>query len=116
MAPAVGLVGLAAHFGWPWLLAAGVLLLGFAQGAEGDVGAVLVARKFGYENYSFVYGLTVAVTSIGLTAGSLVLSLTLAQTDRYDAFLLIAAAAVALAAISFFMTGRYRDLEGSRRR
>lgn len=109
--PAIGLLGLASHISWMWILAAGVMLLGFAQGAEGDVGAILVARKFGYGDYSFVYGLTVAVTSIGLTVGSLLLSVTLAQTDRYDAFLLIAAAAVALAAASFFITGRYRDLE-----
>jgi len=44
--PALGFLGLASPFDGPWLLAGAILLVGLAQGAEGDVGAYLTSRTF----------------------------------------------------------------------
>ena len=83
-----------------------LLLIGLAQGSEGDIGAYLTSRKFSLANYSFVYSFLIASLGIGSALGSALLSFTLHLTDRFDLFLWISAAATMLGALAFYLTGR----------
>lgn len=105
--PALGFMVLASQLDTWWLLAGSVLLIGLAQGAEGDVGAYITSRKFGMQHFSFIYSFM--ITSMGLAAalGSLLLSLTLHRTDSFDTFLLISAVVTVVGAFAFYLTGRH---------
>lgn len=103
--PAIGLAALASPFDAPWVLIGAVLMLALAQGAEGDIGAYLVSRRFPLEHYSFLMSfLTIALT-LGAAFGSLILSYTLHRTDEYNTFLLISVAATLIGALLFYLTG-----------
>lgn len=75
-----------------------VFCLGFAFGAEGDIVAFLVAKRFGLEIYSSVMGLLTAIMSLSTSLGAGLLSLTLARTGDYDLFLIISGTAVIVGA------------------
>lgn len=105
--PAVGLVVLGSPFDLPWLLAGSVLLIALAQGAEGDIGAYLVSRKFAIKNYSLLMSFMTAGLTIGAATGSLILSFTLSRTESYTTFLYISAVATVIGALLFFLTGRH---------
>jgi MFS family permease len=51
--PAVGFIILASSLNSVWLLALGILVIGAAQGAEGDVGGYMISRHFELENLQF---------------------------------------------------------------
>jgi len=103
--PALGFLILAAHVDMTWLLAAGVLVIGIAQGAEGDVGAYMISRHFGLKNYSLLFGFVKAGLDAGGAVGSLILSYTLHVTDSYGTFLLLSTATTIIGAVCFFLTG-----------
>lgn len=105
--PAFGLIGLASPFDGAWFVAACVLLMALAQGAEGDIGAYLVAHKFAIGNYSLILSLVTCALTLGAACGSVVLSATLGATDSYVTFLYVCAGATWLGALLFFLTGRY---------
>lgn len=107
--PAVALGLLATSLNLEWILISSVLIIGLAQGAEGDIGAFLTARKFDIGDYGLVYSMLISAMSLASALGSMLLSLTLAVSGGYRLFLAIGAAATILGALLFFLTGRYRD-------
>jgi predicted MFS family arabinose efflux permease len=104
--PAVGFMILASPTTVTLLLSLAVLIVGVAQGAEGDIGAYLISRQFDMKNYSLLLSLLTAAIGLGAALGSLFLSFTLHRTDSYDPFLLLAAGGTVLGATLFFLTGR----------
>ena len=67
----------------------------------------MVARHFGSSAFSSVMGLIYAVIGLGTSAGVLVLTVSLAETDRYAIFLLFSAVAVLMGAFLYlFMDKR----------
>lgn len=106
--PAIGFVALASPYDAPWVLAGAILLVGLAQGAEGDIGAYLASRNFDLGLYSFVFAFISCAMFIASAAGSLILSITLRMTDSFDTFLLISAALTLVGALAFYLTGRIR--------
>jgi MFS family permease len=103
--PALGLFAMATPFDASWVLFGAVLLMGLAQGAEGDVGAVLTSRRFEMEHYSFIYSFLIAAMGAAASVGSIVLSLTLHRTDSYDGFLIVSAVATLLGVLCFCFIG-----------
>ncbi len=110
--PALGLLALASPLNAAWLLGGSVLLLALAQGAEGDIGAYLVSRKFPLKDYSLLLSLMTIAITIGSALGSLVLSYFLHETDTYTVFLVVGAVATLVGAILFYLTGRYPPAGG----
>ncbi|TVV76617.1 MFS transporter [Sphingomonas solaris] len=105
--PALGLAALASPFDAVWLLGGSVLLMALAQGAEGDIGAYLVSRKFALRNYSLILSFLTVSLTLGAATGPLILSYTLRLADRYDSFLLISAGATLVGAVLFYLTGKH---------
>ena len=105
--PAVGFMVLASPAQASWLLAGAVLLVGLAQGAEGDVGAYITSRKFELRHYSFIYSFLIVSMGLASALGSLLLSATLHTTGNFDLFLTICAIVTVGGALCFFLTGRY---------
>lgn len=108
--PALGFLILAAHVDVTWLLAAGVLVIGVAQGAEGDVGAYMISRNFDLKNYSLLFGFVKAGLDAGGAIGSLMLSYTLHVTDSYGTFLIVSTVTTIIGAVCFFLTGYGRPV------
>lgn len=109
--PAIGFIILALPASAIWLLAGGVLLVGIAQGAEGDIGGYMISRHFDLKNYSLILGFVKAGLDGGGAIGALILSFTLRATDSYAPFLYFAAATTILGAVFFFLTGPGRHRE-----
>jgi predicted MFS family arabinose efflux permease len=105
--PAIGLFALASPYDASWLLIAAIALTGLAQGAEGDVGAMLTSRKFALQHYSFIYSFVVAAMGAATAIGSLVLSFMLHRTDSYSGFLVLAGLVTLLGVACFHFIGRY---------
>jgi len=105
MLPTFGFVLLANPGLAAWIMAGGVLIIGVAQGAEGDVGAYMVSRHFGQANYSLIFGFVKAALDGGGAIGALLLSATLASTGSYVPFLYVSAATTVIGAFCFFLTG-----------
>lgn len=103
--PVIGFLILANPGSVAWVVAAGVTIIGVAQGAEGDVGAYMVSRHFDHANYSLIFGFVKAALDGGGAIGALLLSATLAATDSYAPFLYVSAASTMIGAICFYLTG-----------
>lgn len=104
--PAVGFMILASPTTVTLVLAVAVLIIGVAQGAEGDIGAYLISRRFDMKNYSLLLSLLTAAIGLGAALGSLFLSFTLHRYDDYDPFLWLAAGGTVVGATLFYLTGR----------
>jgi predicted MFS family arabinose efflux permease len=110
--PSLGLFVVASDFNAPMVLTAAVFFIGFAYGAEGDLVAFLVARKFGIAIYSSVMGLLTAVMSISTASGAWLLGMTMESTGgSFDLFLTIAGVAVLIGASFLLLLGRVREPE-----
>lgn len=107
--PALGFAILASSISAAWLLAFAVLLIGLAQGAEGDIGGYLISRHFNLKNYSLILGFVKAGLDGGGAIGALILSFTLRFSDSYTPFLLLAAVTSLAGAVCFFLTGPGRS-------
>lgn len=105
--PAIGLAAMATSYDATWVLAGSILLMALAQGAEGDIGAYLISRKFPLRNYSLIASFMTVALTLGGALGSVILSYSLKKTDTYSAFLLVSAAATLIGAFLFYLTGRY---------
>lgn len=103
--PAIGFVILASQATGTGLLIFAVGLIGLAQGAEADVGAFLISRRFDLKNFSLLLSLTTMMIGVGSAAGSIILSATLHQGGGYVPFLLISAVATLVGAGLFGLTG-----------
>ncbi|HEX7858104.1 MAG TPA: MFS transporter [Sphingobium sp.] len=75
-------------------LLVGVALFGISFGAESDIMGYAVARYFGMSNYSSVLGLLMAAAGAAMTTGSILLSATLARTDSFSPFMIVAGISV----------------------
>ena len=67
--PAIGLAMLASPFDSIWLVAGSILLMALAQGAEGDIGAYLISRKFALRNYSLLMSFMTVFARPGFSPG-----------------------------------------------
>jgi MFS family permease len=105
--PAIGLFALASPFDASWVLIGAITLTGLAQGAEGDIGAILTSRKFDLAHYSFIYSFIIAAMGAAAAVGSLVLSYLLHRTDSYNEFLVLAGIATLFGVVCFYFIGRH---------
>lgn len=104
--PAIGFLILASPIMAVSLVAFGILLIGIAQGAEGDIGGYLVSRHFDLKNYSLIFSFVRSALDAGGAIGALLLSYSLAVTNgSFLPFLLLCAATTMVGAILFFLTG-----------
>jgi predicted MFS family arabinose efflux permease len=101
--PSVGLVLLASPLDAPMVLTLAVLCIGFSFGAEGDIVAYIVSRKFSIAIYSSVLGLVTMAISTSSSTGAAVLSLTLRATGGFNTFLLICAVSVFAGSLLFLL-------------
>jgi MFS family permease len=108
--PSLGLFLVSSSLDAYWLLWAAVYFLGFTYGAEGDVIAYLVARRFGVQIYSSVMGLMTAFMSASTALGAMLLSVTLAATGNFNLYLLIVGTAVLVGSAMLLMLGRREKL------
>lgn len=112
--PALGMALMASPLDATIVLGLAVALMGLAQGAEGDVAAYLVSRRFGLRVFSLVLGLVGASIAGGAALGSLLLSLSLRQWDSYAPFLILSAVVTLIGASLFLLLGRNPErLEGT---
>lgn len=108
--PAIGLSLIASSLDAPWILTSAVMLIGLAQGGEGDIGAYIVSRKFPLRHYSMITGFLATTLALGAAAGALILSLSLGQAGNYNIFLIFSAGMTLIGATLFFMTGHYSSI------
>jgi MFS family permease len=105
--PTVGYLLFASHVTATSLLIMAVLIIGLAQGAESDVGAYLISRRFGLRNFSLLFSFINMTVAGGMAAGSLVLSMTLRGWDSYLPFMLLCAATTLCGAMLLGLTGTF---------
>lgn len=111
--PAIGFIILASTVVQIWVLAAGVVVIGVAQGAEGDIGSFMISRHFELKNFSLVFGFVKAGLDGGGAIGALILSATLSLEDSYVPFLLLSAVTTVIGATCFFLSGPGRARPGA---
>jgi MFS family permease len=99
--PAFGFLGLWSDFDPAWFLIGAMMLVGVAQGAEGDVAAYLVTRYFDIRTYGFVMGMVSSSLSAASSAGAVVLSTMLRGNENYMPFLLFAVVVTVIGAALF---------------
>jgi len=104
--PSLGLFIIASGLDAMIVLTASVYFIGFTFGAEGDVVAYLVARRFGVEVYSSVMGLLTAVMSASTSIGAIFLGATLARTGNFVTFLLVTGSGVMAGSLLLLVLGR----------
>lgn len=105
--PAIGFAILASPLAATGPVASGILLIGIAQGAEGDIGGYLVSRHFDLKNYSLIFSFVKSGLDAGGAIGALLLSFTLATTGgSYVPFLILCAVTTVVGALLFFITGK----------
>lgn len=98
---AVGMVLLA--LGEPALVIPGTLFAGFAIGAEFDLAAYLISRRFALTHYSTLFGGIYAATAIGGGGGPLLAGLLFDRTGNYLCWLYVAAGVLLAAALICIM-------------
>lgn len=107
--PAIGMALMASSFDATFVLALSIAMMGLAQGAEGDIAAYLVLRRFGLPVFSLVMGLVGAAIAGGAALGSLTLSVTLGLWGSYAPFLALSACVTIIGAGLFLTLGRGPD-------
>lgn len=113
--PAIGMALMASPLDTTIVLAFAIAVMGLAQGAEGDVAAYLVSRRFDLRVFSLVLALVGAAIAGGTALGSVLLSLSLRYYENsYAPFLMLSAAATLAGASLFLLLGRHApDVEGA---
>lgn len=104
-APGAAFLGLASD---PALVLIGAVLAGIALSAELELGAYFTLRFFGRMAYGKIYGLIVAVFTIGATSGPLMLGFAYDMTGGNQAGVILVIAGLLTAAALFLSLGRYR--------
>ena len=105
--PAIGYLVFASHITATPLLMAAIMIIGLAQGAESDIGAFLLSRRFPLKNFSLLLSIMTMMIGVGSAAGSLLMSFTL-HWGGYVPFLLASAVGTLLGAVLFALTGMKR--------
>lgn len=111
--PAIGYSFLAAHVTAIAPLTLSIAIIGLAQGAESDVGAYLISRRFDLKNFSLLLSCVTTSVLIGTALGSVILSISLDLSGSYTPFLLVSAVATLLGAALFGLTGTARAKRGT---
>ncbi len=106
--PALGFLLLAGPYDGAWLVGFSVLLMGLAQGAEGDVAAYAVARHFPVGIFASAMGPVNSATALGASLGGVALIPMLSRWDNYVPFLYFSAIVTALGALALLTMGRYQ--------
>lgn len=88
------------------VLVVAVFCLGTAWGAEGDVVAYLVSRRFDLEIYSTVLSVLMAAIGVSSALGAAILSRTLRESPSFNGFLVFAGCAALVGGASFLLLGR----------
>lgn len=88
-----------------WLLGPAILLIGLAQGAEGDVGAYIISRQFDATNFSLLYAFMNMMVAAGTAIGALFLSATLHRGFDFQPYIVACAITSLIGALLFGMTG-----------
>ncbi len=109
--PAIGFAILASPYDGAIMLGLAVLLMGLAQGAEGDLAAYAVARHFPLAIFATVMGPVNAATAVGASLGGLVLVPMLGHFQNYVPFLIFSTIVTLLGAMALFLLGRYPTLD-----
>ncbi|WP_310532006.1 MFS transporter [Novosphingobium sp.] len=104
--PAIGYLVLYSTLTATCVLVGAVLIIGLAQGAEGDIGSFLVSRKFRMKNFSLLQSFVTASIGLGSAMGSLFMSFTLRRTESYDSFLMLAAVTTVIGAVLIYLAAR----------
>lgn len=107
--PAIGFFAIASPYDQPWVLLCAIVVVGMATGAEGDIGAMVISKKFDNTHYSLVYSCLAASVGFAAAVGAIILSLTLSLTTTYDAFLVIAGLFTLVGAVCFYLLGKVQD-------
>ncbi len=104
--PGLGCMLLASSLDGVPALVLAVCCLGAAWGAEGDVIAYLVARRFDMSVYSTVLSILSAAIGVSSALGAVVLSRMLHATDSFDGFLVLSGSAAFLGGAALLLLGR----------
>jgi MFS family permease len=103
--PALSFIAFTTQAPGIWLLGPAILLIGLAQGAEGDVGAYLISRKFDATNFSLLYAFMNMMVAAGTAIGALFLSATLHGGFGFHPYIVGCAITSLIGALLFGMTG-----------
>ena len=106
--PGVGCFLIASSWDSFAVLVVAVFCLGTAWGAEGDVIAYLVSRRFGLEIYSTVLSVLMAAIGVSSALGAAILSRTLRDNPSFNGFLVFAGSAALVGGAAFLLLGRQR--------
>lgn len=104
--PGVGCLLIASPWNSFAALVVAVCCLGAAWGAEGDVIAYLVSRRFSLTIYSTVLSILSAAIGVSSALGALILSRTLQASDSFNGFLIFAGTAAFVGGALFLLLGR----------
>jgi len=83
--------------------------IGFALGADTDVGAFLISRYFGMRAYAEAYGWLYAAGALGYALGPLLVGFFFDRFGNYDAVRWIWSGLCLIAALLFITLGKYPD-------
>lgn len=104
--PGVGCLLIASPWNGFAVLVIAVCCLGAAWGAEGDVIAYLVARRFDLTLYSTVLSILSAAIGVSSALGAVLLSRTLQASDSFNGFLVFTGTAAFVGGALFLLLGR----------
>ncbi len=103
--PGIGCLLIASPLDGFGVLVVAVCCLGAAWGAEGDVVAYLVARRFSLQIFSTVLSILMAVIGVSSALGALVLSHLLRTSGGFDGFLTLAGISAFVGGALFLLLG-----------
>lgn len=95
------------HLTYP-VMAAAIVLLGFAAGVEYDLMAYLVSRYFGMANYAAIYGSLYGFFALGAGLGPAWFGKQFSATGSYDHAFRVAALLFLAGALPLLLLGAYR--------
>ena len=84
------------------------MLLGLALGSELQLGAYFTLRFFGLHHYGSIYGMLMAVFTVGSTVGPLAMGIAFDRTGGNSAGLTLCVGALVYSVIAFATLGNYR--------
>ncbi|MFZ4603983.1 MAG: MFS transporter [Caulobacterales bacterium] len=84
---------------------AGIVLAGLSQGAEGDVGPYIMARRFGLKAIGGMIGALATATAAGTACGAILFAQTHDRTGSYDFALYVGVAAFLAGAFCYLAIG-----------
>jgi len=90
------------------VMAAAIVLLGFAAGVEYDLMAYLVSRYFGMANYAAIYGSLYGFFALGAGLGPAWFGKQFSATGSYDYAFGVAAVLFLAGALPLLLLGAYR--------